>query len=196
MDFQQLFEDLTAQLGEELERELRFQHEDDERQRQARLTLIARLESLAKNNQSGPVELGLVLNSGLELSVIPQTCGKDWFLADVLSPNSFEGSAIIPITAIAEVTFPREYLQTSLGNPDSQKNHDRPQPRLTHQIGLGFILRDLARRRSSVVVQTERGHVRGVLDRVGADHLEIAESGLRDDVTVITLGSIVFVRLG
>lgn len=48
-------------------------------------------------------------------------------------------------------------------------------PALGQRMGLGFVLRDLVRRRVAVTVQLVGGReLSGTIDRAGADHLDLA----------------------
>ncbi len=52
---------------------------------------------------------------------------------------------------------------------------------VARRLGLGAALRALARDRALVRVVHRSGQVRGRIDAVGADHLEVAAAGLDDD---------------
>lgn len=56
-----------------------------------------------------------------------------------------------------------------------------PAGSVTRRLGLGAVLRALARDRAVVRVTHRAGQVRGRIDAVGADHLEVAAAGLDDD---------------
>lgn len=56
-----------------------------------------------------------------------------------------------------------------------------PAGALGRRLGLGPVLRALARDRALVRVGHRAGQVRGRIDAVGADHLEVAAAGLDDD---------------
>lgn len=208
MDFEKLFADLTGQLDDEIDRESRFQEEDEERQRQANLLLIERVRLIARANAGGvsvadPSPISVHMHGGHRMSAFPQTCGKDWFLAEVIAPAAIEGSFLIPMSAVQSIEIPKELAAASVGTkqraPDSV---DRAQPpHLADQISVGFVLRDLARRRSNVVVRTRSEMISGVVDRVGRDHLEITQTrdvgttGTRNTALLIPLSAVVMVGL-
>lgn len=208
MDFEKLFADLTGQLDDELDRESRFHEEDEERQRQAKLSLIERVRHIARSHSRGPsgmepLPMSVHVTGGHVLSLFPQTCGKDWFLAEVIAPAAREGSVLIPVSAIERLEIPQELLSASVGSrPPTPDSMDRaPSPQLSEQISLGFVLRDLARRRSAVMVRTRHEMISGVVDRVGRDHLEITRArevgntATRDAASLIPLSAVVMVVL-
>lgn len=208
MDFEKLFADLTGQLDDELDRESRFHDEDEERQRQAKQSLIERVRLIARSDARGladtePLPIRVHMHGGHVLSVVPHTSGKDWFLAEVFAPAALEGSVLIPISAVENLEIPKELLSASVGSgPPTLHSMDRaPSSPLSEQIGFGFMLRDLARRRSAVVVRTRQEMISGVLDRVGRDYLEIAQrrevssTGTRDTASLIPLSAVVMVEL-
>lgn len=187
MRWDNLFDDFESQLEAEIGAAERTVHDDEERLRQAHLTVHERLRNLTppalKSREravSGRAEpLRLTLISGGELSVALIRHGRDWCAMDVISPASLAGHSIVPIAAIAKMTPSREQLRASLGartelDAVSEPQGPRP-PRLADTIGLGFVLRDLARRRRMVEVHFIGGIAVGTLDRVGADHCELAE---------------------
>ena len=52
---------------------------------------------------------------------------------------------------------------------------DVPGPALAQRMGVGFVLRDLVRRRIPVALHLEGGRtLDGTIDRAGADHLDVA----------------------
>jgi hypothetical protein len=51
-----------------------------------------------------------------------------------------------------------------------------PAVSLSARLGVAFVLRDLCRRRAAVDLATASGeHLHGTVDRVGRDHLDLAE---------------------
>lgn len=202
MDFQQLFDDLTGQLEEELDRERACEREDELRQQQAKLSLMDRLRFLMEQNKTTPQLIELNVRGGYDLFAFVQSGGKDWILAEVEAPELWRGSILIPMASVISIRFPVDAVDASLGeepsgdssNDDSQGN--RP-PQLSTQIGFGFILRDLARRRSSVKIVAGERQFSGPINRVGRDHLEVVSEkpGLSNEITLIALSDVNFVSL-
>jgi hypothetical protein len=188
-----LFNDLSVQLENELDAEDTDLRAEEERLRLGRLILRDRLSSLARADDLGVRGvLHLRLVSGQTVTVRPQTFGRDWLagelagelvgdlvgdLADNLARAHAPGSAasmarlaacVIPLAAIASVTLqPAQVQETLTSEPESSA-------RLTDRIGLSFVLRDLCRRRQQVELHTAQGLVTGTIDRVGQDHFDLA----------------------
>jgi hypothetical protein len=189
MRWENLFDDLENQLERELDSEIRDQLRDEERQRHASSSLRERLALLAPPRASAPsegvrVELRHCGEARLELV----TVGKDWIACRVIDSACLHGSALVPLVAIVRLSLTRAQLATSLER-DFFSSSTSP---LTDRIGLSFVLRDLARRRRQVVLHSHGEPRHGTLDRVAADHLDLAEH--REDrarrpsaVTAITL---------
>ncbi|CAN5201946.1 hypothetical protein BH09ACT1_BH09ACT1_01770 [soil metagenome] len=53
-----------------------------------------------------------------------------------------------------------------------------PDERFSARLGIGFVLRDLCRRRLPVDIGLAGGRYHGTIDRVGSDHLDLAEHEL------------------
>ncbi|HEY0247562.1 MAG TPA: hypothetical protein VGC45_04790 [Gryllotalpicola sp.] len=181
MRFDQLFDDLEAQLEHQLaEREAR-RRTDAERLRIARLTLRDRLAALVAGGE-GTVRLRLADGAVVELA--PAAVGRDWLAADL--PDG--GQCVVPLGAVAAVSLSAAQARASSERmPDAGPAEAGPANAgsvnsspagggLTAKIGIGVVLRDLARRRVPVDVCTrlESAPVHGTIDRVGADHLELA----------------------
>jgi len=210
MTLENFFADVEEQLTQELEAEIRDQLADDERQRLARLSLRDRIRLMSGSRRvadSPPVQLRL--KSGQRLSVSPVTHGRDWFAADILEPADVVGHALVSIAAIAALIPTPDQLQRSLGDPvtslsrDDEESLRPPKARLTDQIGLPFVLRDLSRRRKPVELHTSQGICAGTIDRVGSDHLDLAvhapdqmrrASGV-SEVRIVAISDIALVRL-
>lgn len=212
MDFHQLFDDLTSALDDEFDRELRFEREDVERQRQAKLSLSDRLKVLAKLAKQTPQILSVTLTGGHSLVIDLQSAGKDWILAEIEQPELYRGTALIPIDALKSVSLSQDAAVSSLGDarqPDESELDGVPSKTqaLASAVGLGFILRDLGRRRSVLTIVTSRHSFSesihgsdkeiGRIDRVGRDHVELKEiydvNG--DTVVLIPFANIDFVLL-
>jgi hypothetical protein len=75
----------------------------------------------------------------------------------------------VPLDAIAGLLPEAARLAGSLEAPP-----ERPDA-LSRRLGLSFVLRDLCRRRCPVEVTTASRALHGTIDRVGRDHLDLAE---------------------
>lgn len=200
MDLSDLFADLEQQLGTELDLELRDQLGDEERQRQARLTLRERIRLMSLPRGISTREpLQITLVSGRQLRLSPVTHGRDWIAADVHSSMGHISHAVIPLSSVLALHPSAAQQERSLGDPVTSISREdvaslSPAPaRLTDAIGFGYVLRDLARRRKPVeVVLVHEAPVRGTIDRVGADHLDLS---LADRSHIIPLAQIELVTL-
>lgn len=172
MRWDSLFDDLESQLEHELHAEELDRRAEEHRLRLGRLTLRDRLQTFsAPGGRRGRVVLDLV--TGSRVTVLPQAFGRDWMSGDLDPQDGASGACIVPLDAIAGVILPKDDLARSLDVPD----RDEQAPRLTDRIGLGFVLRDLCRRR--VWVQLHCGTTGetihgGTLDRVAGDHVDLA----------------------
>lgn len=192
MDLTELFRDLEQQLGTELDAEFRDQLTDEERQRQARLSLRERIRLMCVPRGIASQEpITLTLTGGAQLRVSPVTHGRDWIAADVETSMGVITHAIIPLAAIASLSPTAAQLARSLGDPVTsisrvdEASLKPARPRLTEQIGVPYVLRDLARRRKPVEVMLRGvGHdtgatvtLRGTLERVGSDQFDLLREG-------------------
>jgi hypothetical protein len=180
MRWNNLFDDLEAQLEAEIDCAEQSVHDDEERQRQAQLTLHERLRNVSQNS---PEAIGLTLAAGhdvtLTLTVTILRLGRDWCAVDVISPPALQGHALVQIAAVVALNPTELQVAASLGQtlagqltPVSDVTQT---PRLVDTVGLGFVLRDLARRRRTLEIHSLYGVFVGTLDRVGADHCDLAE---------------------
>jgi hypothetical protein len=207
MDLTELFRDLEQQLGTELDLEIRDQLTDEERQRQARLSLRERIRLMGLPRGISATEpISMTLTGGTQLQVSPMTLGRDWVAADVQTSMGLITHAIIPLAAISSLQPTPAQLARSLGDPvtsisrDDEASMQQSKPRLTDQIGVPYVLRDLARRRKPVEVVVlgsahDRGQSsskRGILDRVGSDHVDLLRG---ERVEVIPINQLQLVYL-
>ena len=182
MRWDDLFDDLEGQLELDREALARHQSSDEERQRQAGLTLHDRLRNLTRRalQRAGAIlpaadiasPINVTLTTGLQLNLVPLRHGRDWCAVDITEPGSLAGQALLPISAISSLVLTTDQRRLSLGEspfPPEEPNG------IANRIGLGFVLRDLSRRRATVEISTKGDVYRGTLDRVSADHVEIAE---------------------
>lgn len=104
----------------------------------------------------------LHVRSGESLRMRVTHVGADW-----LSGHDGHRDLLVPWHAViaAEDLEPR-------GQPESS--------RAAQRLGLGVALRELSRRRESVVLYGPGGEIcRGVISAVGADHLDVVRAGAR-----------------
>lgn len=170
MRWDRLFDDLESQLDHEQQEEERALALESERLRIGRLGLRDRLSAIAAaGGDAGAVRIELV--GGSIVQVRPAAFGRDWMSGHLGGPGSDATRAaqcVVPIGAIAAVLPGRHQLEASLDPvPEGAA-------RLAERIGLGFVLRDLGRRRLGVEVTTLDGRHHGTIDRVARDHLDLA----------------------
>ncbi|QNA92308.1 MULTISPECIES: hypothetical protein [unclassified Microbacterium] len=170
MHWDRLFEDLEGQLESDWEAERAVLDAESERLRIARLDLRARLRSLCRTGTDATVDLV----DGQRLAVTMQTLGAEW-IAVASRGTTVEGgratasALLLPLEAIAGITVDHGALLASLDALVPAEHS------LRERMTLGFVLRDLARRRVSVHISTRTGHdAHGTIDRAAADHLDLA----------------------
>lgn len=219
MRWDNLFDDLEGQLEAEIDMAEQSVHSDEERQRQAHLTLQERLRNLTPALQAAVVNgaeepegeadaINLTLTSGRDVTVAIMSHGMGWCAVDIVSPAGLEGHAILPIAAIAALNLTSRQMTISVGVsvaglPSTPSSLPPQAPRVADAIGLGFVLRDLAQRRKTIEIHSLQGIFVGTLDRVGADHCDFAEhspSGARRNESirsyrVFSLANITLVRI-
>jgi len=174
----ELFDDLDAQ-WEAVERdELLAEVADRSRREAARIRLVDRL----RGNVGASVAMRL---AGEDVHGLVTRVGSDWVLLDA-GPGT---EILVPLTAIVTV----QGLSTRSAEPASEGV-------VTARLGLGHVLRALARDRAEVVVVGIDGSRRtGRIDRVGADHLELAaheagEPSRVREVQYVAFGGLACVR--
>lgn len=156
------FEDLEDQLDSEWEAERAALDSEAERLRVSRLALRDRLQALA----AADAELTLELDDADAVATRLWAVGADWLGAAATGGSSL----VVPLGAVRGIR---------LGLPDlllSTRPDAMPARRaLADRMGLGFVLRGIARRRLPVAVRLRgEGEVTGTIDRAGADHLDLA----------------------
>lgn len=157
-----LFEDLEGQLAAEWEAERAVLDAESERLRIARLGLRTRLRRF----EHDAALVGLRLVDGERRSVRVRVVGADWIAAQ---PPEGGGALIVPLSAITGVESTHGALLATL------EDAELPADELRGRMTLGFLLRDLARRRTPLHVALRDGErLHGTVDRAGADHLDLA----------------------
>lgn len=168
MHWDRLFEDLEGQLASEWEAERAVLDAESERLRIAGLDLRARLRMLSGVGAEATIEL----RTGRRLPVTLQTLGADWIAVasrGAAGAHVAASALLLPLRAIAGIAADHGMILASLDEPASAA------PSLRERMTLGFVLRDLARRRIPVHISTHAGDdVHGTIDRAAADHLDLA----------------------
>lgn len=168
VQWDRLFEDLEGQLSSEWEAERAALDAESERLRIARLDLRSRIRRLCASNAQATIDLP----GGVRVRATLLAVGADWIAAsatDEGAARALPTTRIIPVTAVRAIGTDHGALLDSLdgGSPE-------PSP-LRERMTLGFLLRDLARRRVPLhLVTVERERLHGTVDRAGADHLDLA----------------------
>ena len=163
-----LFDDLEGQLEQELEAEDVDLRAEEERLRLGRLSLRDRLLALHRSG-AGAASVALQVAEH-RLCVRPVSIGKDWLSGDLIDGSARGAQCIVPIDSIDAVLLDRDQVRSSLISAPEEDG-----ARLSARLGIGFVLRDLCRRRRTVELVTASGSVTGTIDRVGRDHLDLAE---------------------
>lgn len=156
-----LFEDLEGQLASEWEAERAALDAEAERLRISRVELRSRLRSLLTN------EARLTVHSAVGSAIRGQLSdlGADWI---ALQPERPRLLCLVPLAAVMTIEVDHGQL---LGSLDETEHTASVRERMT----LGFVLRDLARRRIAVRIALSDGSdVFGTIDRAGSDHLDLA----------------------
>lgn len=155
------FEDLEDQLDSEWEAERAALDTEAERLRLARLTLFERLHALI-----GAVEADVVVDlvGGAGVTGAPVAVGPDWLAVD---DGGMRGALIVPLSAVVALgPTHADLLRSARGSAPG---------RLRERMTLGFLLRDLARRRVPVTIHAADGRdYCGTIDRAASDHLDLA----------------------
>lgn len=162
-----LFDDLAGQFDAEHERARRLEAVEDERLRVARTTLRQRLAALQAALEPGEC-IDLELLSGDRLRAEPIEFGAEWFFARLPSLAGHYASVLVPLAGMGSVILTRSQLDRSLApRPEAPES-------LTARLGFVMPLRDLARRRVHCELTTTLGVLRGTIDLVARDHLDLA----------------------
>lgn len=161
VEWEHLFDDLEGQLAAEWEAERAALDAESERLRISRLALRDRLRVLAAVD----ARVNVVLTAGHRRTARVRGLGADWV---ALAPLEDPRLLLVPLEALEQVGVDHGTLLASL-------DADQPETSLRERMTLGFVLRDLARRRVPVRIAPRHGEpVHGTIDRAGADHLDLA----------------------
>lgn len=183
MRWRGLFEDLEAQYDAAQAAELTAEVAERSRREAALLLLGDRLVPAV----GAQVQVHLP-GVGIARGVL-QACGVDWLLLE----EAGRREALVPLAAVVGVT--------GAGARASAQD----QSAVAKRLDLRWALRGLARSRTPVTLTLLDGTaVHGTLDRVGADHLDLAEHGPEElrragavrQVRLVPLRALVVVRSG
>lgn len=162
MRFERIFEDLEGQFAHHQQEEVRAVSEDLTRAEQAQLTLVDRLRG-AKGHR-----VTLQLGPSLRLSGSVQDVGPEWVS---LAPDGGGHRAVVPLAAVAMVE-------------DLPSRARLAEESLRSPLGLGSLLREIARDRSVVHLETTVGSLTGRIAAVGADALDLRSLPTGESVAV------------
>lgn len=196
MRWDRFFEDLEDQLASEWEAERAALDTEAERLRLSRVTIRERLLAVTLDARETGVA-SFEFADGSTIAGRPTAIGADW--AGLEASGTRSGAALIPLAALTAVGMPEVEVVRS-ARPVSGTSR----PSLAERMTLGFVLRDLARRRLPVTAHLVGGRaLTGTIDRAGADHLDIAlhEAGSprrANEITgfrLVPLAALAWVRL-
>jgi hypothetical protein len=171
MRWENLFDDLEGQLEVELGAEELDLGAEEERLRLGRLGLRERLVTLLRDPE--PVQFWL---RGAHSACLRMTAaGRDWVAGDLEGAGAERIAAIVPLSAITSVVPTPDQLARSIRPEPSAGSAAESAASLAARLGLSFVLRDLCRRRAPVDLTTTSAVFHGTIDRVGRDHLDLAE---------------------
>lgn len=167
MRWDRFFEDLEDQLASEWEAERALLDTEAARLRLSRVTLRERLVALCAD-ASGATVPSFEFGDGAILAGRPTAVGADWVGLEASGTRT--GAALVPLAAIVAVGMPEADVVRS-----ARPLVSAVRPSLAERMTLGFVLRDLARRRIPLTVHVTGGRTfTGTIDRAGADHLDLA----------------------
>ena len=173
MRWNRFFEDLEHELDSGLEVQQASVDGEAERLRVSRLELRTRFLALSGSGVLLELAGGSLLIGRLVAG------GADW-IGLIREPG---GAALVPLRSIHAIRIGREAMLASVGagvgaSADAGAGRDSAKPArtsLSERQTFGYVLRDLARRRIAVVLQqNDERALAGTIDRVGADHLDLA----------------------
>jgi hypothetical protein len=169
MRWNNLFDDLSAQLDRELAAEQADEQRDTARAAAATVSHRQVLVALAKDCKG----VVLMRTRARRLTVTVDTVGADWVAVTETDPATSAGSAthVIPIQAITALELASGVSVVSVTSRDVT---EKSGSRLIDRVAFDVVLRDLARRRRWVELTTRDDVVAGTLDTVGRDWCEVA----------------------
>jgi hypothetical protein len=169
MRWNNLFDDLLAQLDRELAAEQADERRDTARAIVANVCHRQVLVALAKDDTRAVV----MQTRARRLTVRVDTVGADWVAVTETDPAISSGSSthVIPAHAITALELASG---SSVAGAACGEVTQRRVPRLIDRVTFDVVLRDLARRRRWIEITTHGDVVAGTLDVVGRDWCEVA----------------------
>ncbi|GAA1985301.1 hypothetical protein [Microbacterium pumilum] len=165
MRWDRFFDDLEDQLASEWEAERAALDTEAERLRLSRVALKDRLAQLVGRERVTDSP-SFELSDGTVIRAEVSGVGPDWV---ALEPDHGRSGAVLaPFASLTSIGMPHpDLLLTARPAPARSAFADR--------LTLGFVLRDLVRRRAFVAIHLASGRqLTGTIDRAGADHLDVA----------------------
>ena len=164
MRWDRFFDDLEGQLASEWEAERAALDTEAERLRLSRVNLRERLAAMMeREGDSAPPSFDVV--DGTVLVAEVTGVGADWAALE----GGRSGPLIVPLASICAIGMSHADVLRS-ARPSVRRASS-----LTDRMTLGFVVRDLVRRRVGVSVHLSSGRMlAGTIDRAGADHLDLA----------------------
>ena len=159
MRWELLFNDLESQLERGLAEEHDDVARDDERLRLARLGIGDRVRAVTGRS------VAVTLRSGVRVALTVEQVGRDWVCGEA---DAAGDTLVMPFWGVASIGMPLALARDSIAPAAGRAQ-------LVERLGVAFVLRDLARRRRTVELTIGSGTVHGTIDRVGRDHLDVAE---------------------
>lgn len=163
MRWDRFFDDLEGQIASEWEAERAALETEAERLRLSRVALRERLSVLIERVGEGPPPAFEIVD-GTVLTAEVTGVGADWVAVE----TGRSVAVLLPLASISAIGMPHVDVLRSA----------RPAPArsaLAERVTLGFVVRDLVRRRVAVTVHLAQGKaLAGTIDRAGADHLDLA----------------------
>ncbi len=165
MRWDRFFDDLEDQLASEWEAERAALDTEAERLRLSRVALRDRLGMLVERDRTNPMP-SFEFSDGTVLPAEVTGVGSDWVALETAEART--GAVVAPLGSIVSIGMPHPDLLRS-ARPAAARSE------LADRLTLGFVLRDLVRRRASVALHLASGRVlAGTIDRAGVDHLDLA----------------------
>jgi len=159
------FDELEAQFASEWEAERAALDTEAERLRLSRVPLRDRVEALRDRERTGAAPAFEFTDGGVIAAEV-SSVGADWVALDPVDSRS--GAVLVPLASIAAIGIGHSDILRSARPVESRSL-------LTDRMTLGFVFRDLVRRRAGVAVHlATRRSLTGTIDRAGADHLDLA----------------------
>lgn len=167
VEWDRLFEDLEDQLASGWEAERAALNAESERLRIARLDLRTRAHTLSAEGAA----VALTLADASTVAGRLRAVGADWL---ALEPSAGHTLILMPLASITLWAMDHPTLLASSAPSDGLSA-------VRERMSLGFVLRDLARRRVRVTIRIRGGQeLSGTVDRAGADHLDLALHDLNE----------------